>query len=165
MKEINSYYIKTLLMEYYRFTRQCLCADEVNYLWGRYIADILLLTKSNFVHEIEIKTNKSDLCCAELNKKKHINWNKDYPNYFSFAVPISLKQDAEEIISKLNPKYGLILMDSNYPRMIINKSAKRIHANQDKVEVWKNKIIFRNNSALIGYMKRTHICEESNENI
>lgn len=161
---INAYYIKTVLMEYWRFDRQCLCADEVDY--GAFKADILVLTKSNFVHEIEIKISKSDLCIAELNKSKHKLWNNHYPNYFSFAVPRFLLEDAKNVIQKLNPNYGLILINVPENGTFINgitfeKSAKRIHSYKEKVEWWKDRIIYRNCSALISYMKRTHKNDQS----
>jgi hypothetical protein len=153
---MNSYYIKTVLMEYWRFKRQCLCADEVGY--GYYQADVIVLTKSNFIHEIEVKCSKSDLCSLELKKNKHIDMTKKfYPHYFSFAVPTELVEDAIGIIEKLNPKYGLIEINSKlYPPIIKRKSAKRLHNNIDNLEEWKHKIIYRLNSALIGYMQRTH---------
>lgn len=162
MKDINSYYIKTLLMEYWRFQRQCLCADEIHY--GRYLADIIVLTQTNYIHEIEIKCSKQDLCSLELKKQKHNDMTKTYyPNYFSFAVPTPLIDDAKLIIEKINPKYGLIeinMLGFLSPTICIRKSPKQLHNNIQNLEKWKKKIIFRLSSALIGYMKRTHINEE-----
>lgn len=162
---MNPYYIKTVLMEYYRFKRQCLCADEVGY--GSYIADIIILTKTNFIHEIEVKCIKSDLCSLELKKQKHIDMTKKYyPHYFSFAVPTELVEDAKIIINKINPKYGLIEINEKlYPPVCIRQSAKRLHGSIDELEKWKQKIQFRLNSALIGYMQRTHKKEETNEKL
>lgn len=161
-------------MEYYRFTRQCICVDEVGYSglwWGTrayqgYIADVIILTKSNYIHEIEVKCTKSDLCSLELKKEKHSNMtNEYYPHYFSFAVPSKLIEDAKIMITKLNPKYGLIEITSHlYPPITIRKKAQRLHHNQEQIESWKHKIIYRLNSALIGYMKRTHIKEVNNGN-
>jgi hypothetical protein len=149
-------------MEYWRFTRQCLCADEVGY--GMNIADIIVLTKSNFIHEIEIKCAKSDLCSLELRKNKHSDMTKKwYPHYFSFAVPTELIEDAKLIIKKLNPKYGLIEITNNYTPITIRKSPTRLHNNIESNEQWKHKIIYRLNSALIGYMKRTHINKDKND--
>lgn len=152
-------------MEYWRFTRQCLCADEVGYsgLWGTkaysgYIADIVVLTKTNFIHEIEVKCSKSDLCSLELKKGKHQNMcDKYYPHYFSFAVPTELIEEAKIIINKINPKYGLIeLSNAPWNSVTIRKKACKLHDNTEQIEHWKHKIIYRLNSALIGYMKRIH---------
>lgn len=170
---MNSYYIKTVLLEYWRFQRQCLCADEVGY--GAFLADVLVLNKSNYYHEIEIKTVKSDLCVAELNKSKHELWKPTYPNYFSFAVPTHLVEDARIMIQKINPNYGLIEIFENQKwgnPVCFRKSAKLLHTNRDKIECWKERIIMRNSSSLIGYMKRAHCKEpiildnkETNENL
>jgi len=152
---MNSYYIKTVLMEYWRFTRQCLCADEVGY--GMNLADVIVLTKSNYIHEIEIKCAKGDLCGLELKKKKHLDMTKKwYPHYFSFAVPTELIEDALKIIEQLNPKYGLIEITGLYTPITIRKSPKRLHNNIEELEKWKHKIVYRLNSALIGYMIRAH---------
>ena len=157
---MNSYYIKTILMEYWRFERQCLCADEVSY--GRYLADVIILTKSNYIHEIEVKCVKGDLCILELKKDKHTDMTKKwYPHYFSFAVTTELIEDALKVIEQLNPKYGLIEINNKYyPPIIIRKSPSRLHNNIEELEKWKHKIIYRLNSALIGYMQRTHKKED-----
>jgi hypothetical protein len=157
---MNPYYIKTVLMEYWRFTRQCLCADEVNY--GSSIADIIILNKSELIHEIEVKCTKYDLCSLELKKSKHTFRPTRYaPNYFSFAVPTELVEDALKIINKLNPKYGLIEITSDtYSPITIRQKAQKLHGNKEDIEDWKHKIIYRLNSALIGYMKRIHIKHE-----
>ena len=152
-------------MEYYRFIRQCICVDEIGYsgLWGTkaysgYIADIIVLTKTNFIHEIEVKCNKSDLCSLELKKGKHSDMSDEYyPHYFSFAVPTELIEEAKMVINKLNSKYGLIEITSNiYSPVTIRKKAQRLHNNIIHIEEWKHKIIYRLNSALIGYMKKIH---------
>ena len=144
-------------MEYWRFTRQCLCADEVSY--GQYIADIIVLTKLNFIYEIEIKCTKADLCSLEFRKDKHSDMTKSfYPHYFTFAVPTELCEEALKIIENTNSKYGLIEITNNYYAPItIRKSPARLHNNLEHLEQWKKKIVYRLNSALIGYMMRTHL--------
>jgi hypothetical protein len=160
---MNPYYIKTVLMEYWRFTRQLLCANEVGY--GRYIADIIVRRKDNYIHEIEIKCLKSDLCGLELKKQKHLDMTKNYyPHYFSFAVPTELIEDAKKIIDKLNPKYGLIEITNDYCPITIRKSPQRLHDNLDYIEKWNHRITYRLNSNLIGYMKKIHL-KDKNENI
>lgn len=152
-------------MEYYRFQRQCLCVDEVSY--GSYLADIIVLTKANYIHEIEVKCAKSDLCSLELKKQKHLDMTKKYyPHYFSFAVPTELIEEAKIIINKLNTNYGLIEINTKlYPPIYIRQSAKRLHNDVNELEKWKQKIQFRLNSALIGYMQRAHKKVGTNENI
>lgn len=157
--DINSYYIKTVLMEYWRFNRQCLCADEVM------TSDIIIIRKDGLVHEIEVKCAKNDLCNLELKKSKHYNTDFRFcPHYFSFAVPTELVEDAKTIINKLNPKYGLIEINTKlYPPVCIRISPKKIHDYDTSNELWKERVIYRLNSALIGYMKRTHLNEDKND--
>jgi hypothetical protein len=146
-------------MEYWRFTRQCLCADEVRY--GMYLADIIVLTKTNYIHEIEVKCTKQDLCSLELRKQKHLDMTKkNYPHYFSFAVPTELVEEAQKIIEQINPKYGLIEVWNS--SICIRKSPQRLHDNIENLEKWKYKIIYRLCSALIGYMQQIHKKEVNN---
>lgn len=139
-------------MEYWRFSRQCLCANEVRY--DRYIADVIVLRKDNLIHEIEIKCCKSDLCSLEIKKQKHLNfYKKNYPHYFSFVVPTELVEDAVKIIAQLNPKYGLIEITNNYYSPItIRISPKKLHNNTENIDKWKHRIAFRLCSNLLSYM-------------
>lgn len=157
VSDITSGFIKLALMEYWRFTRQCLCADEVHN------ADIIVLNKNNYIHEIEVKCCKSDLCNLELKKDKHFfPPNKYSPHYFSFAVPIQLMTEAEQVINKLNSKYGLILIDKAlYNPVIIKKSAKILHTNNELIDLWEKRIIYRLSSSLISHMKKLYIDDKS----
>ena len=117
--EINSYHLKVALMHYYRYKRQFVCCDEVT-SFGSEIADILVDTGKYFI-EVEIKTSKSDLI-AEKKKAKHkknesgrtsLEWAKCC-NYFYLCVPSEIADYAENWIKEVNPKYGLILFNSNH---------------------------------------------------
>ena len=136
-----------------------MCANEVGY--GMCLADIIVLKQNNYIHEIEIKTSKSDLCIAELRKKKHDenkNPHSRKPHYFSFAVPTDLIEDAKKIIEKLNPNYGLIEITNEffgyntYPVTTI-KLPKLLHNDISQLDYWKEKISYRLCSDLIGHMK------------
>jgi hypothetical protein len=107
------------------------------------------MKKNGYIHEIEIKVNKSDLCYLEPKKFKHdMIWKKGYPNYFSFAVPTELIEDSKKMIEKLNPKYGLLEINTKlYPSIFIHKRPLRIH-NELSIEYWTN-IISRRLSAEI----------------
>lgn len=158
----NSYYIKNELMYYWRCTRQCLCADEVNY--GRFIADVIVVTKPGYILEIEVKTAKSDLCTAELSKHKHTEWKEWYPHCFSFAVPTNLIEDAKKIIEKLNPKYGLIEITNDiWNPITIRKSPQRLHDNDKYAAKWHQRIVWRLGTALIYTRKRLYNEGESLE--
>ena len=151
----NSNYIKNELMYYWRCIRQCLCADEVNY--GRFIADVIVVTKPGYILEIEVKTAKSDLCTAELSKHKHKEWKEWYPHYFSFAVPSDLIEDAKKVIEKLNPKYGLIEITTDiWNPITIRKSPQRLHDNTKYDARWHKMIVWRLGTALIYTRKRMY---------
>jgi hypothetical protein len=141
-------------MEYWRFKRQCLCADEVGYSY--FLADVLVLKQNGLVHEFEIKCSKSDLCNKELKKTKHHTWFNNFPHYFSFCVPEELLEDTKILIETLNPKYGILIIDK-FNSIVCIKKAKQLHNNIKDNELWVKKITYRNNSALIGYMKRIHL--------
>jgi hypothetical protein len=144
----NSYYIKNELMYYWRCIRQLICADEVSYC--QYIADVLVVKKEGYIHEIEVKTTKLDLCTAEFRKNKHNEWLEKYPHYFSFAVPSDLIEEAKKIIEKVNHKYGLIeITDNFYYPIVIKKSALRLHDNLKYSNKWKEDITKRLCNAII----------------
>ena len=118
-----------------------MCADEVSFHWGR--ADVLC-DNGKATYEIEVKTNKHDLFVNEIKKggfwKKHdkyknLDWKRLPPNYFMICVPEEMKELALEWIEKVNPKYGLILVENNvkfWPYhacdyIHIVRSAKKLH--------------------------------------
>lgn len=150
---MNSSYIKLALMKYWRFDRQMISVDEISY--GNYIADIIVLRKDGLVHEIEVKCSKSDLCTLELKKQKHLDMTKKfYPHYFSFAVPTELVEDAKKIIEQLNPRYGLIEIKKDvYEPIFILKSALQLHNHCEQNFRWREKVMYRLNSSLIGLMQ------------
>ena len=111
--KIHSKHLKSSLLHYFRYKRQFICCDEVDYRFGGR-ADILVDTGTSFI-EVETKTSYNDLY-NEKNKIKHnlaINHNsliesKKLINYFYLCVPTELLEQAEKWILKVNPKYGLI---------------------------------------------------------
>ena len=108
---ISSLHLKTALLYYYRFKRGYLCVDECYSTYGQ-IADVLV-DSGKSIHEIEIKTNKSDLN-QEKKKAKHKSNNTRYTiNKFSLCVPTELIESAKKWIEEVNPKYGLIEFDTH----------------------------------------------------
>ena len=98
-------------------------------------ADILCYNK-NEVIEVEIKISKSDLL-HDIEKKKHLKysvgkvWNM--PNKFYYCVPYQLEKDALNLIKKINPNYGLIIIDTNLEKdnIVFIKRAKCL---KEKIE-------------------------------
>ncbi len=177
MINITSLHLKTALMCYYRFKRQCLVADEI-YSSFNEIADVLVDTGKE-IYEIEIKISKSDLN-AEKKKSKHKNsvdekWLKRRErgaNKFYLCVPTELIPYAEEWIQEVNPKYGLIGFNTeryikrNYDwdqyRFFVKK-ASLLHKNYNKK--LRDRIISRLGSiSCNAYIKQIELMEEKNEN-
>ena len=152
--ELNATLIKTILMQYYRFTRGIACCDEVR-TDSYELADVLLMQKSGS-SEIEIKVNKYDLTIKESKKKKHkIDDEKRLVNKFFICVPLELKEIADEWVEKTNKKYGIITVDKeklknaqyHWKRVItIYKKAQKL--NNKSSEYLNKKFIMRLSSAL-----------------
>lgn len=141
--KITAFELKLAFMEYYRFRRQAVVADEFN------LADVIADTGKEVI-EVEVKVSKYDLLRLELKKQGKHNayrhgsqWNCVWPNRFLFGVTEDLVEDAKELIQELNPKYGIIAFNSEsfqraidegyYPYCLrhvrIAKSAKKLHDN------------------------------------
>lgn len=119
--QVISKHLKIALMSYFRFKKQCVCADEVSGV-VRGHADILVDTQSEII-EVEVKVSRSDLS-NESKKPKHqrikeIEINKNYsnwtPNRFYLCVPKNLEEDAKIWIQQINFKYGLLIYREGYP--------------------------------------------------
>lgn len=80
-----------------------------NVSWGMlpYEADLVVLTKSNYATEIEIKISKADL---KKDKEKNHTHNSNYFKYLYFAVPEELKDFA---LTEIPEKAGLISVHNN----------------------------------------------------
>lgn len=109
-------------------------------------SDLLLITKSGYYYEFEVKISLSDFKHDFTKQKKHKLLMKhkdsnDIPNYFYYAVPYFLAEKVVELI----PEYaGLVVITKNgWPEII--KPAPKLHSNkivknlQDKFYYnWRN---------------------------
>jgi len=106
---MNAKELKIKLLHYWRFNRRYLyIATEV----GKFNADVLASNGIDTIVECEVKTSKRDLV-NDFKKKKHrifqspSQWYASFmPNYFFFAVPSKLLDDALDL-TKDTP-YGVI---------------------------------------------------------
>jgi hypothetical protein len=147
-KKYKSLDLKCALINYFKYKRNMICADEVT-VCGNYIADILADNGSK-VYEIEIKTDVHDLTKNEINNKKQkhdmykksniINMDRStYPNLFYFCVPENLLKEAEETVDKINPNYGIMIYkcfrdDQLYSdRISVYRQAKKLKDNYKSV--------------------------------
>lgn len=141
MSEISSNIIKTALLAYLRFKNRNYVSTETSVFHG-FIADILAYNMdSEYITEIEVKCNFSDLKNEITNKEykhKHIYENSKYifkPNKFYFCIPIELKDKALNFIKEVNNNYGLIAFErKKLPKNSVHivKNAKLLHKEKSK---------------------------------
>ena len=98
------------LMQYLGI-RQNIAVPNVS--WGLlpYEADLVVLTKSNYATEIEIKVSKSDMV---RDKKKNHEHDSAYFKYLYFAVPKELTEFALTIIPEKAGLLEVSKMDTRY---------------------------------------------------
>lgn len=138
---INSEHLKACLLHYFRYKRQFICCDEVDYRFGGR-ADILVDTGTSII-EIETKISYNDLY-NEKNKIKHqfnidskpVIENKKLINYFYFCVPTELLEQTEQWVEKHNSKYGIIefLSKEFYERL---ESEQKINVFPNYIKTYK----------------------------
>jgi hypothetical protein len=114
---MNADEMKVLLMCYWRFSRQCpLVAQEFDYKY----ADVIALSKKGrVIHETEVKTSIADMK-ADRRKPKHHHkdlFGKDkkqiWANYFYFAVPEDIKEQALQVCQEIYPYAGLLVISND----------------------------------------------------
>ncbi len=110
--------IKTMVAAFYRYKKQCpVVAFEAwdRLRWGNgQPADVLIITESRMLYEVEVKVTISDLR-SDINKSKHA-WFTRYPTEqpvynFYFAVPEEIGEKAREICEERYPYAGLITVN------------------------------------------------------
>lgn len=116
-------HIKSHLLLFYRYERSMIAVQECMEM------DVTICDKDFTIFtEIEIKVSSSDLK-NELKKPKHKR--KQICNYYYIIVPLSLKDEALEVASKLNTNYGVMLfIDGIFPTIKTIKRAKKTTASQ-----------------------------------
>jgi len=150
MNKVTSFEIKTSLISYFRFQRQWLCAEEVQFAGG--LADILSDTGEDII-EVEVKLTKNDLYRGEKKKEKHITGIKS--NRFYICAPSYLINDVLKWVEETNKNYGVIEYQS-YLNLVIRRSAKPFNRPYDLTI--RKKIEMRLSSMLYTYMNK--ICHD-----
>ena len=108
MDKITTIEMEFYLANYFNY-RQNLIVPNIS--WGLYLnhntlheCDLLVLTGSNYLWEIEIKISKSDLIADK--KKRHGHYNQNIKRLY-FAIPEYLKDCIEHIPERA----GIIVVD------------------------------------------------------
>ena len=107
--------------------RRCLVLPNAS--WGMGLsweADLVVVSKSGYVSEIEIKTSVSDFR-ADFKKRKHRLLEDSLISRFIYAMPRSVWEKAD-----LTPdaRYGLIVVDARKPLPSIELQARWIRRPQ-----------------------------------
>jgi hypothetical protein len=123
--KLDSYFIKTALIHYWRFENQMISVDEYH------DRDVIAFNKKKFI-ECEVKVAKADLLKDKL-KDKHFKYATQtykfringvdkimpitnvgmFPTHFYFCVPDYLEKVALEEAKSINEKYGVIVVSAN----------------------------------------------------
>lgn len=118
---MNSDMLKAMVAGYFRYKKQCPVvafetSDKLRWSTGE-PADVLVLTDSRVLYEIEVKISLADLK-HDLAKNKHHYFSNApdvFPvNKFYFAMPDELTNKAIEICNEVYPYAGLLSV-SKFP--------------------------------------------------
>ncbi len=113
-KGITSETIRAAIAAWMRFDRQCpIVSFERGPVSG--LPDIVAVTSSRLLWEVEIKTSISDLR-ADFQKDKWRLRKHGYrvPHYFTFAFHPSILAKAEEILKTEMPSAGILTLFDGY---------------------------------------------------
>lgn len=113
--------VKAMVAGFFRYKSQCPiiafeASDELKWSSGE-PADLLVVTKSRMLYEIEVKVSLSDLK-SDIKKRKH-QFFTNAPEYlpvhkFFFAVPNEIDSQALVIVEERFPYAGLLAV-SKFP--------------------------------------------------
>lgn len=120
------------VMQYFGVQENVVVPNVYNGIGLNYEADIVVLNKSNYATEIEIKTSKADLMKDKEKKNYH---NSNLFKYLFFAVPENLKEIA---LKEIPVSAGLFLIRKNteikkngivyYKEIIVSREAVKNEA-------------------------------------
>lgn len=114
-KNITSVEIERVVA--YKFgIRTNLIVPNISWGLGIHECDLLIVSKSGYCTEIEIKVSKSDLIKDKEKKHGH---NSDKIKFLYFAIPDYL--NTEEIISHIPEKAGILTIRDNGRRLVVLK--------------------------------------------
>ncbi len=168
--KITAFELKLALLDYFRFERQWVAVDEFS---G---ADVVCDTGTKVI-EVEVKLAKNDLANGEKYKVlKHSAYAKGnrhrrcHPNEFYFCVPYQLMDAAVKVVETMNPKYGVIVFDSEKlstdlgngyrhaklsQYLCVVRRARKLHAGYPEKQRWH--IAKRATSKLITQMQAEYM--------
>lgn len=104
--------IELAIAKYFNY-RQNIIVPNIS--WGLHLheCDLLVLSKSGYATEVEIKISKSDLIKDKFKKHKHLS---DKIRRLFFAMPIDLYniiKDDKDVMVALPKKAGIVVVYSN----------------------------------------------------
>lgn len=177
--------LTTKVLSHFRFIRRCTyIATEV----GVYNSDILAITPSNKLLEIEVKNSYEDFKndfkkSYKKRVKNHIIKYKKFevyasskssiwvPHYFYYAIPQELKDKVCKYIKDNNLPYGVICVDnekiSMYDKNVhctVVIKGKRLHTRDINPKVIES-ICMRMSSELITRRQKLHCIMQKKEKV
>ncbi len=105
--------MEVALAHYFRL-RQNLIVPNISWSMFQHELDLLVLTKSNYAYEVEIKVSKHDL--IKDKEKPHGHRSHKIKRLY-FAIPEYLRENIEHI----PPEAGIIIVNKDAPNWSCNK--------------------------------------------
>lgn len=101
-EKLNTKELEVLVADFFN-VRTHLIVPNVSWGFGlQYEADLVVVTKSNYIYEVELKVSKSDLK-ADAKKRKHLHPRKTFKRMY-YAMPESIYDPT------LVPEYAGVLL-------------------------------------------------------
>lgn len=119
MKKITTLDMEVALMKHFKFT-QNVVVPNISYGFGLHECDLLVVRKSRWMVEVEIKVTKQDF----LNDLKKLHGHKDKKNRIKelyYAVPDYIYDDVKKLLPK---NAGLIVCNRRRGRIYCNVVVK-----------------------------------------
>ncbi len=132
--------IEIAVANYFR-PRVNIVVPNVSWAFSHYEMDLVVVTRSNFVYEIEIKASKSDLIA---DKKKRHNHDCDKIKYLLFAIPESLIGSVDHIPDDA----GIIVCKNPYRRIEVSMFRRPKKRNHYELEPNERYLLAR-----LGYLR------------
>jgi len=89
-QKVTTLLMEVVLMKHFEFQHNYI-VPKVSFGAGLHECDLLVITKSGYAHEIEIKIDKQDLINDKHKPHQHVDYRI---KEFWFAVPLPLEQEA-----------------------------------------------------------------------
>lgn len=140
---LNIRQIQKIVIKYIDRRNDCIVVPNLSFGLLNHEADLAIINKSNRLTEIEIKRSYSDL---KADFSKEVFHKDEKVCNFYFALPISIRQKAEELFQgeykKLADLYGDLCLAANRPAVLYYDDDGGIVWNERNSYVYNGRRLF-----------------------